>query len=332
MNSFNLKRTALFILFLIAFNNVFSQKSKAVKAIYKVAKKQVLTASSDVFLKNADNIVKRNLTDHLYKYPKELVSRKQIAERLTKEDLSKWVQRSGFSEKNVGGIIKKIGDKNLKQLWGLLKKDTPLELRKTMISDIEKKPEFIDNLIENGLLESYIRISGMGRRYRTNIVLLKQVKQGVNPIKISTINEKYEGKFLEGVKFVRKTLEIDGSGGIKISGVFPDFKKFSIGRVIQLPNYLVKVLDAKQYNYAFLKFQNQLKRNKELQQKFSPEVLQELLQRKIKSAKAKGTGMVPGYTWHHREDGAMVLVDHIIHKKVSHTGLQAINGGGTILR
>lgn len=46
---------------------------------------------------------------------------------------------------------------------GFLKKDTPLELRKTMISDIEKKPEFIDNLIENGLLESYIRILRNGQ-------------------------------------------------------------------------------------------------------------------------------------------------------------------------
>ena len=87
--------------------------------------------------------------------------------------------------------------------------------------------------------------------------------------------------------------------------------------------------DKKQFDLAFMKFQNQLRRSPDLRKNFNKKQLDELLNRKTKPLT---NNSVPGYTWHHQEDGYLDCVKSSIHDKVKHTGFRALNGAGGTLR
>jgi hypothetical protein len=167
----------------------------------------------------------------------------------------------------------------------------------------------------------------MGRKFRKNKNVLKQIENNVTPVKLVTRNNDLEGKVKYGVKFIRKTITLPN--GLKVSGVFPKFKHLSR---VKLPNYLLDKPDVMQMNYAFMKFRKQLLLNPELQKKFTAKELEEIFKRKITSTKVPNY-KVKGHTWHHSEDtGVLELVETKIHKAIPHDGGSAVWAGGKVYK
>ena len=79
------------------------------------------------------------------------------------------------------------------------------------------------------------------------------------------------------------------------------------------------VTDKKQFQEASRQLWEEIKDDDFLKEKFTTEQL-----RAIKEGKEK----IPGYTWHHHQDGVtMQLVDHIEHSLTGHSGGRFITGG-----
>lgn len=133
-------------------------------------------------------------------------------------------------------------------------------------------------------------------------------------IYLKTINESKEGQTGEdGVKYVRKTVEVNG---IEVEGVFPQFDS---AIDVQLPEELTKAKDSEQSKYCNQELKEKVKNDPEYAKQFSEEQLEQI-----------GNGDTPdGYTWHHSEEqGKMQLISTEDHQNNRHTGGKAIWGGG----
>jgi len=99
---------------------------------------------------------------------------------------------------------------------------------------------------------------------------------------------------------------------------FPIFKSHGDAK---LPAHMIgkHVTDKKQFQEASRQLWEQIKDDPIAQRNFTPEQL-----RAIKGGREK----IPGYTWHHHQDGVtMQLVDHIDHSLTGHSGGRFITGG-----
>ncbi|MFN9413929.1 MAG: HNH endonuclease, partial [Pirellula sp.] len=99
---------------------------------------------------------------------------------------------------------------------------------------------------------------------------------------------------------------------------FPIFESHGNAK---LPGRMIgkHVTDKKQFQEASRQLWEEIKDDDFLKEKFTTEQL-----RAIKEGKEK----IPGYTWHHHQDGVtMQLVDHIEHSLTGHSGGRFITGG-----
>lgn len=326
----NFKYILVLLFFIGTTQDSYSQgKIKVAKAIYNAAKKGLGIKAIKQLGTNV--ISKKTFINSFAFFGGDLAKRTKIAKSLNEADIFKWLKESGYKTKAARTNIEKIGLGKLKKIYANLAEDAPYHVKKVVIDDFRNKPKIMDEIFDSPqLLKAYTRVVSMGTSYRRSKAFLLKVASGTNPIAIKTINSKLEGQVINGVKYVRKIVEIPNSGGLKVSGVFADFKKVSIFE-LPIKNRLLKS-DNEQFNYAFRNFQVSLRRNKDLQKKFTPEQVKELLSRKMISAKGKNTHIVPGNTWHHTEDGALQLVNTKVHNSVKHIGGRDLTGGGASLR
>ncbi|MCT4699936.1 HNH endonuclease [Tenacibaculum haliotis] len=308
----------ILIIFLATNLPVSSQKTKIITAGIKAVSKKGISKkiSTKTSIKSLETFrfsPKKSLEKSTYKLsPKE----------------SKVFLNRVFSEKRATEVYKNLGHENINRIHKLLPKNSPKELKKVFISDFEKNPKLLTLYENDNLLNCcYKKIMNMGASYRRDLTFIKQIKQGVSPIKINTINQGKAGKTINGVFFRLK--EITLPNGLRIKGVFPDFKKHSIFEVT-IPNHSMLKTDNSQFNLAFLKLKNSLKRSTELQEKFPKKIVDEISSRKLSISKSNNR--VKGHVWHHTEDGTLQLIKREIHDAARHTGGRAIYGAGSTLR
>ncbi|MCG8201049.1 HNH endonuclease [Tenacibaculum finnmarkense genomovar finnmarkense] len=302
-------------LILIASSSVFSQNSKV--KIIKVAAK--------IISKKTINQVPKTYLNTFKFTSKEIITK--TSHSLSPSETKKFLRRT-FSEKKSKVIYNKLGNKKLNRIHNLLPKDSPKEVRKVFISDFEKSPKLIAYYEKHNLLNCcYAKIIGMGGGYRRDLAFIKQIKKGISPIKIKTINQDKVGKIINGVPFRRRVKTLPN--GLKVEGIFPDFKKHSIFEVI-IPNHNMLKTDNSQFNLAFLKLQSSLKRSPDLQKKLPKSVIDEILSRKLSISKSNNR--VKGYVWHHTENSTLQFIKSETHDAVRHTGGRALFGAGSTLR
>jgi len=99
---------------------------------------------------------------------------------------------------------------------------------------------------------------------------------------------------------------------------FPVFDSF---HDVQLPSNLASpaVADATQFRYATANLRETLQANPNLKANFTTEQL---------AAIEQGAPRIPGYTWHHNQDGVTLqLVDENLHSGTGHSGGRQTTGG-----
>ncbi len=319
----------LLFLFSTSLESHSQSKAKIAAVIFKTAKKGLGVKSMKQL--GFNTIRKKTFTNSFTLFSGDIAKRTKAAKNLTESDILNWLKESGYKSKAAQTNIDKIGLDGLRKICANLVPDAPYNVRKVFIDDFRNNPKLMNEVLDSPtFLKSYTRVVSMGPSFRTNKKFLLEVSNSKDPILIKTLNSQYEDKVLNGVKYVRRVIEIPNSGGLKVSGVFPDFKKFSIYEMPILDKLLIS--DNKQFNYGFMNFQNVLKRNKELQKQFTPSQLNELLTRKVVSTKSKTSHIVPGYTWHHTESGTLQLVKTDVHDAAKHIGGRELIGGGPSLR
>ncbi|MDN3620108.1 HNH endonuclease [Polaribacter undariae] len=324
-----MKNYIILILCFYSFNAIHSQyKTQAYKSLTKIAKKGAAKGSSEAIEYSSKKISKEVINTIITStYKRE--RRKAIASKLTKDEFVTFIERSGFSHKEAEKVFLKLGKENNRMIYSLISNDTPIALRKILIEDASAKPQFFKIIYNDPkLLNSFELVYSMGRKYRTDLKILNKVYKREFPIDINTIVSN-GGLNKYGVKYFNKIITL--TNGIKIRGYFPDFINYTIFQT-KIPQHRLLKSDASQFNYAFLKFQKNLKINPEMQKKFTRKELKELLTRKLKSTKSESTSKVPGYTWHHNESGFLQLVETKVHNDVKHTGDRALKGGGKEIR
>ena len=156
-----------------------------------------------------------------------------------------------------------------------------------------------------------------------------------------------------GVRYSRKSIYLESKGKY-ISGVFPDFKKWTFSR-IEYPRTMLKSTDDELMVYATKKLRDIYKNDveglrtllkKHNDKMFSKGIIykrgnvkllgDDLVNKQIKdimNPSSSTKGRVFGFTWHHNEqEGVIDLVDDFIHKNNPHLGNKSISGGGAEYR
>lgn len=317
-----MRKVIIIVCFLFFTLSSYSQsKAKIVKTVLTTAKKYgasgIKRATKNSFKKSKD-LVKKRL------YASNVASSKKVLNKYTEEDLVKAIgRRLGKTNYHSKNFLKTHGRETIVDILAHVQPGD-VSRNRVIVADYLKNPNFFNDLRKRGLTKAYVELMEMGPKYRRNLDLLKRHRSGESPLVLNTINDKHAGKKFKGIVFKTKTIEL--SNGIKIKGVFPDLPK--IYRT-KLPDHIMLLTDKKQFDLAFMKFQNQLKRSPELRKKFTEKQVKELLSRKTNPVT---NNSIPGYTWHHQENGYLDLVKTSIHDSVKHSGLRAINGGGKTLR
>ena len=180
------------------------------------------------------------------------------------------------------------------------------------VESLEKKPNIE---INSSSLEKEIQSPNIEKNLDEKKEVFEKENFG-NEKELNTRNSALEGeKHPEtGVEFIRKEVETDD--GIK-EGVFP---KFEATEIVNLPEELFKESDRKQFDYCNQELKNDIAKNPDLREKFTPEQLDQINDNETPD----------GYTWHHSEErGRMELVDSDTHGRTGHTGGKNLWGGGT---
>lgn len=330
----NFKYLFTFLFLIGASQDFYSQSkmqvaTKATSAVFNTSKKGL--GFKSIKQLGTNTISQKTFTSSFTSFGGDLAKKSKLSRSLNESDILKWLKESGYKTKAAQTNIDKIGLDNLKKIYANLAADAPYNVKKVVIDDFRNNPKVMGEIFDSPqLLKSYTRVVAMAPSYRTSIDFLSKLLNIKGPMAIKTYNDQFEGQVLHGVKYLRRVVEIPNSGGLKVIGVFPDFKKFSIFE-LPIKNKLLKG-DNEQFNYAFMNLQISLRRNKDLQKNFTPDQINELLSRKVISAKSKSTHIVPGYSWHHTEGGALQLVKTEVHDAVTHTGGRSLIGGGESLR
>jgi|GEM_PF-5050312 len=310
----------VFFLFL-TLSSSSQNKSKVVKSVLTTAKKFGVTGikrTTKKTFKNSKTLLKSRL------YITNIVSNKKVLSKYTDEDLVKAIaRRLGKNDYHSKQFLKQHGKGTVIDILAHVQPGD-ISRNRLIVADYLKNPTFFNDLRKNGLTKSYVDLMEMGPKYRRDLDLLKRHRSREIPLVLRTINDKYAGKKVKGVLFETKIIELPN--GIKIKGVFPKLPR--VYRT-KLPEHIMLLSDKKQFDLAFMKFQNQLRRSPDLRKNFSEKQVKEMLGRKTNPV---SNNSVPGYTWHHQENGYLDCVETSIHDLVKHTGLRAMNGGGGTLR
>lgn len=146
--------------------------------------------------------------------------------------------------------------------------------------------------------------------------MLDKISYSDGVYKIKTDNNRLAEGIHPDTKVPYKTKIVDVLG-VKIEGVFPDFKPVFD---TQLPEGLIIAKDKAQFEYCTEQLRNAVNINPELRKQFSERQLAQIEK-----------GITPsGFVWHHNEHrGRMELVDFNTHESSHHTGGKAIWGGGS---
>lgn len=310
-----MKNTLIFYSFLLLANISFSQKTKIVKAVTKVAIKNASKAGVKNAAKSSTTIF----------FVSTLKSSKKY---LSPEDSKRFLERT-FSKQKAERIFNKLGNKKINEIYNLIPADANPQLKKNFIHDMSSDDAFLKLISEkpNLLNCCYNKLISTGPSIRRNPEFLMDIMNGKKPLVLKTLNSENKGKTINGVYFRAKKILLDG--GLEVEVVVPDFKKFAIFS-LKIPENLILKSDRKQMTYAFMKFRKNLLTNPELQKKFTKEQLEEIMTRKL--SLSSNTHSIPGYVWHHTEDKGFQLVERNIHDITSHTGGRALYGGGSTLR
>ena len=129
-------------------------------------------------------------------------------------------------------------------------------------------------------------------------------------------NEELAGKHHEitGVKYVEKTIEIDG---IQITVVAPEFNPVF---ECKISAEMWESGDKEIFKYCTEQLRAYLETHPELKSKFTEQQLEQIM---------NGEPYIKGYTWHHSEiPGKMQLVETKVHVQSGHTGGNLIWCGG----
>lgn len=180
------------------------------------------------------------------------------------------------------------------------------------VESVEKKPNIE---LKSSTLEKELQSPNIEKNLDKKNEEVEKERIG-NNCELNTRNSVLEGKKHPetDVEFKRKEVETDD--GIK-EGVFPVFEAVD---TINLPEELLKESDRNQFNYCNQELKNDIAKNSDLKEKFTPEQLEQINDNETPD----------GYTWHHSEEkGRMELVDSDIHARTGHTGGKNIWGGGT---
>lgn len=183
------------------------------------------------------------------------------------------------------------------------------------VESLEKKPNIE---INSSSLEKEIQSPNIEKNSEEKSEGIEKEKIE-NDNELNTRNSALEGERHPetGVEFVRKEVETDE--GIK-EGVFPQFEAVE---TVNLPEELFKESDRKQFDYCNQELKNDIAKNSDLREKFTPEQLDQINDNETPD----------GYTWHHSEErGRMELVDSDTHIRTGHTGGKNLWGGGTEYR
>ena len=296
-------------------NSLFSQKGRAVNtalkyAIKEASKKAIINTSKKkytIFFVNSLTLPKKNLSP---------------------EASNLFLSRL-FSKKKAVRIFKKLGNHKINRIYNFLPNNSDEKLKKLFLHDMSTDDAFANYIFKNPSILNccYSKLITTGPIYRRNLSLLKKIKEGKSPVRLQTINDKYENKYLNGVLFKLRKRTLDS--GLEVEVIVPQFKKHSIFEV-KIPNHQIMKRDINQMTLAFMKLRKNLIANPELQKKFTKEQLQEILHRKL--SLSENTYNVPGYIWHHTEDRSLQLVKKDLHDLVKHSGGRTIFGGGSTMR
>lgn len=323
-----MKKIIIFSIFVCLQFNVKGQKVILKEVIEEAIEKNTSKAS-----KIASQNLEKEVAETALKYsqkrftnPKYYTStynRKFVnTSKLNSSDFEKILTRRDFTWKYTKNILAKIRTTELRNIYSKVDQTLTTEQQHIVLQDFIENRAFFNSISKSqNKLNAYYDLLSLGRKYRTDIKLINQRSTGSSYLKLTTINDR--NSIVNGIKFIKKRIQLPNN--IMIEGKFPVFKSIID---VKLPDHRILSTDIKQMNYAFLKFQKQLKYDIKLQNKFTPETVKELLSRKLTSNKIS-INKVPGHTWHHSEDiGVLQLVETSIHKKTSHTGGKAIWGGG----
>jgi hypothetical protein len=145
-------------------------------------------------------------------------------------------------------------------------------------------------------------------------------KYSALPQQIRCINERYEGEVHPDtdVPYKRDTVKLPN--GKTVEGVFPEFSPTYETTLDKNENGDYKGDRPAQEKECNQKFQEAVKNDPELRDKFTQEQQEQI-----------ANGETPdGYTWHHHQKpGKMQLVDSETHEKTRHTGGYSIWGSGS---
>lgn len=314
-------RKITLIILILSSNLLFSQgKTSAVKAVIK--------ASTN---KTVEIVVKKTAKETGVVFANKFLKNKLAiqAAKFSDADFITYFRNIGYSKGNATKLIKELGKEQAIKLYSLIDPSIAKGKKVLFIENYKRSPDIIETIFSNkSLKDAYSKCIGMSEAFRLDFDFLNQVSRGVSPIILTPKQNLYSKVGLvNNAMFVEKVVTL--SNGLKVKGVFLK-APFIYQKRLPVDQFLRN--DAANYNYAFRHFQNNLSNNPQLQKQFSKEQVNEMLNRSCKSVKkSKKCGMIPGYIWHHSEDGFIQLVKDSDHN-VKHLGLRALEGGGRYLR
>tara|TARA_R110001606_G_scaffold199826_1_gene347623 strand:+ start:313 stop:1314 length:1002 start_codon:yes stop_codon:yes gene_type:complete len=307
-----------------------SQVATATKKIVKKFGKEITDKGLSKTSKEASKELSEKLSKSAVKKITSFESRKIVASKLDKEAIEKFLGRLDFKKNEVEALYESIGKNNLRKVYSWITNDMDNLVKRNLLMDVQDVSFFNYLNSSSSHRRAYEKAVYMGRKFRKNKDVLKQIENNISPVKIKTINDGLKETVKNGIKITYKRKTITLPNGLKISGIFPAFKHIS---KVKLPDYLLNKSDVMQMNYAFMKFKKKLLLDPELQKKFSKSEIEEMLSRKITSTKTPNY-KIKGYTWHHSEEiGVLELVETKVHNAgIPHDGGSAIWSGGKVYK
>lgn len=246
---------------------------------------------------------------------------------ISEKGIKQWYNNLGFEEVFIKDLFKKSEINQLNQLIHILEKNTPIQLKRILVSDFFYHPKkLIQILNDRKLLNSYARVLAMSSSYRTDIDFLKKVSNNSEILKINTVENVTDSELSKGVEYEEKIIEIPFSSGLRIKGKFVDFKDEIVYEKLIPKENLFKSKDYLN-NYAFMHFQELLFRNQRLQSLFEEKVLIELLNREITSISNSESYLIPNYSWYHTVEGSIQLIKTSVLKNTPHTDARSLISG-----
>ena len=273
---------------------------------------------------------------------------KFVTKSLTKKEIEFTLIKNGCNKNVVKNVVKHLSNKEASLLVSELKMNNANMLK------FNKNPD---------LVQAYQKLF-KSESYRSNINYLNQTEnwikngsQGELIIKIqsSNVEKKLLNTVQNDIPFIKKIIKNEG---ITLSGVFPDFRKYTIYKAPELENVFLKSSDKTQFSISRANLRKEYEKssskiedllmaqNKRFAENggiFSKSAgryitdPQEMLEIQIKDIIQIKSGnqqeRIFGFVWHHNESNGIIdLVAYDKHNSVKHIGGRNIWAGGSIAR